>query len=366
MSLETIKFTRGVPPAIAFPEERLSSIATELLQEDSANLLQYGNGYGYLPLRTLIADQYHVKPENVVLGQGSLSLLDLLLRLAKDRPLCVGIQEPTYDRTITLLKNLDLQIVSTASSTSILDVEELSRKLAGGQKLDYLYVIPDFQNPTGSVMDFDIRQKLVNLARKFHFYIVEDAPYRHLRYVGEDVPSCFDFDPEFVIHMSSYSKLICPGLRVGFMILPEMIAKKLAKFAEDSYINCSFLNQAIVHRFASEGCLEMHISYLKGLYNSRRVTLLETLNKVMTPYGSWEITEGGFFVGLTLNADIPTGSLLDTAKADGLILTDGRGFFVNGGENFIRLPFCALNQEEITTGITRLQAVIKANIAMEF
>lgn len=365
MSTEIIKFTRGVPPACSFPEAKLSAIATELFQKDSANLLQYGNGYGYLPLRTLIAEKYQVGPENVVLGQGSLSLLDLLLRLNKTQAPYVGIQEPTYDRTITLLKNLKLEIISTASASSILDIEDLGKRLTGGQQLDYLYVIPDFQNPTGTVMDFTTRIKLAELAKEFKFFIIEDAPYRDLRYVGQEIPSCFNIAPDHVIHMSSYSKLICPGLRVGFMILPGFIAEKLAKFAEDSYINCSFLNQAIVHRFISDGWLEMHLSFLKQLYDARRIALLNALEKEMSTYGSWERTEGGFFVGYTLNEDIPVENLLETAKTTGLILTDGHGFFISGGEHFIRLPFCALTQDEINTGISRLRAVVEAIHAQE-
>ena len=330
MSSEMIKFTRGVPPAITFPEEQLSAITTELLKKDSANLLQYGNGYGYLPLRTLIADQYQVTPENVVLGQGSLSLLDLLLRLDKDQKPIVGIQEPTYDRTITLLRNHNLEIFSTSSRSSILDVGYLHKKLTAGQRLEYLYVIPDFQNPTGMVMDLETRKEIIRLAKAYKFYIVEDAPYRHLRYEGQEIPSCFDIDQEHVIHMSSYSKTICPGLRVGFMILPTFLARKLSKLAEDTYINCSFLNQAIVHQFASVGWLAKHLDYLKDLYNIRRNALLSALDEALPKFGSWYKTQGGFFVGLTLNKDIRTEFLLESAKEEGLILTDGRGFFVEG------------------------------------
>ena len=361
MSSEIIKFTRGVPPAIAFPKDRLSAIVSELLKKDSATLLQYGNGYGYLPLRTLIAEQYQVAPENVVLGQGSLSLLDLLLRIDKDQKPIVGIQEPTYDRTITLLKNLNIEIFSTASASSILDGDYIKNKLAAGQRLDYLYVIPDFQNPTGMVMDFDTRKEIIALARAYRFYVVEDAPYRHLRYKGEDVPSCFDIDREHVIHMSSYSKTICPGLRVGFMILPTFLAKKLSKLAEDTYINCSFLNQAIVHQFAADGWLEKHLDFLKDLYNTRKNALLSALDEALPEFGSWVKTEGGFFVGLTLNKDVPTESLLESAKSEGLILSDGRGFFIDGGDKFIRLPFCALTQEEIRTGIRRLKSVLESS-----
>ncbi|MFN2303267.1 MAG: aminotransferase class I/II-fold pyridoxal phosphate-dependent enzyme, partial [Anaerolineales bacterium] len=178
--------------------------------------------------------------------------------------------------------------------------------------------------------------------------------------VGQDVPTCYDIDPEHVILMSSYSKMICPGLRVGFMILPKLIAERLSKFAEDSYINCSFLNQAIVHRFAAEGWLDKHISSIKELYNARRIALLDALEQNLDTYGSWENTKGGFFVGFTLNKNIPTDSLLEKSRDKDLILTDGRGFFIKGGQNFLRLPFCALTEDEIYIGISRLQAVIEA------
>jgi len=358
MAIDMIKFTRGVPPPISFPTERLISITTDLLKNESSTLLQYGNSYGYFPLREMIASQFQVDVDRVVLGQGSLQLLDHLLRIEKEKLPSICIEEPTYDRTITIFNRAKAKLTGIPITSDGFDGSYFEKMLAGRKEIDYLYIIPDFQNPSGTIMDLDTRKRIIELAKQHNYLIIEDSPYRRLRYEGEDIPSCFEISPDNVIHMSSFSKLVCPGLRVGFMILPANLAKQVAKIAEDTYINPSFLNQALVFRFSSGGFLDEHLIILKNLYNTRRQAMFQALDDRMADLGEWTKPKGGFFVGLTLSRKVEISSLMKAASSKGLQLTDGRGFFIHGGETFIRLPFCALTPAQIQQGISRLQSTI--------
>jgi DNA-binding transcriptional MocR family regulator len=241
------------------------------------------------------------------------------------------------------------------------DTDELEARLERGKRPVLFYVIPDFQNPTGTVLSSRKRRCIADLARKYGFWIIEDVPYRPLRYRGEDLPSLFELAPDRVLHMSSYSKQISPGLRVGYVVAPEPLEDRLAKVAEDTYINASYLNQAIVAEFILRGWLEPQIERLKALYKPRLDAILGALEERMAPFGAWRKPDGGFFVGVTLNSAVSTDDLLSEACGANLALTDGRSFFANrgNGDGFVRLPFCALTPGEIEEGVGRLANVVQ-------
>jgi DNA-binding transcriptional MocR family regulator len=240
------------------------------------------------------------------------------------------------------------------------DVDAVEARLKAGEQPVLFYLIPDFQNPSGTVLSLEKRQRIADLAREYDFWIIEDVPYRKLRYRGQDIPSLLSLAPERVLQMSSYSKLISPGLRVGYVIAPGALAGKLAKMAEDTYITPNYLSQAIIFEFIQRGWLEPQIAELKGLYEPRLYAMLTALDTHMADLATWRRPDGGFFVGMTLTADVPVEKLLSRAREANLALTDGRGFFTDGGgDNFVRLPFCALTPDEIELGITRLAQVVR-------
>lgn len=352
-----ITFTRGVPPIESFPVERLEECALAVLRRDSARLLQYGQANGYEPLREWIAAEYHVQQQGVLIGQGSLQILDILVRVNLRPGDYIFVEQPSYDRTLTIFRRAGVRLVGINLNEGILDIDELEAKLSIGMIPRFFYIIPDFQNPSGSVLPFDHRQRLVKLAKEYGFYIIEDGPYRQLRYYGRDLPTLHEMAPEQVIFMSSFSKLISPGLRVGFMLLPLDMAEKMKKFAEDTYINPSYLNQAIAYDFIERGWLVENLDELKDLYRPRLDMILEMLDEEFQGIATWVKPQGGFFVGLNLNAGkkIPE---KDEIRKAGLVLSDSRGFFVEDGERFIRLPFCALLPEQIQTGILRLKHLL--------
>ncbi len=355
--MKPIFFTRGVPPRESIPVNALAECAKAMISEEGVDILQYAPAAGYLPLRAVIAQKKEVSMDRVILGQGSLQILDILLHCLLHPGDAVAVEQPTYDRVLTLMRRAGLCIYPVNLGQDGLDLDNLENKLENGEQIRLIYTIPDFQNPSGSVMALEKRKRLVDLASRFNFYIAEDSPYRDLRYEGEALPSLFDLAPDTTIQLSSFSKLISPGLRVGYAVLPQNLTKIVAHYAEDTYINPSYLNHAIVHCFIQNGLMKDHLVFLKNLYRTRLKCMLSALDKNMPEQCTWMHPQGGFFVGLWLASnDGP--ALLERAETQGLRLTDGRGFFVNGGENFIRLPFCALNEEEINQGIIKLSQLI--------
>jgi 2-aminoadipate transaminase len=359
-SLSPIKLTRGVPPPEAFPTERLAECATAVLHTNPGVVLQYGSAGGYAALRQYVAAQYKVGIERVMIGQGSLQLLDTVARVMVKPGDVVYVEQPSYDRAITVLRRAGARLVGIPLAADGPDVDFMVDRLKSGERPVLFYIIPDFQNPSGTVMSLEKRQRMAGLAAQYGFYYVEDSPYRKLRYHGAELPTLFDLAPERVMQMSSYSKLIAPGLRVGYVVAAPELASGLLKFSEDTYINASYFNQAIVHEFIQRGWLDENIATLKRLYAPRLEATLDALAEFMAGQATWAPVEGGFFVGLTLKKPVGAADLLARASAAGLLLTDGRGFFTNfTGDRFVRLPFCALTPEEIAAGVARLAVVVK-------
>ncbi|MEA4811698.1 MAG: PLP-dependent aminotransferase family protein [Anaerolineaceae bacterium] len=355
-----IELTRGVPPTKSFAVDKLSICAHDELVDYAYSVLQYSKAYGFLPLREKLAETYHSDKDQIITGTGSLQVLDHLLRSFPMGSLRVGVEEPSYDRTLTLLKRAHAELLPCPLKPEGIDLNVLKKALAEGKKVDFFYVISDFQNPTGSVMPLEKRKELVALARAHHFYIIEDLPYRNLRYNGESVPSCHEMAPDCTCMMSSFSKLIAPGLRVGFMILPPELVHQTAKIAEDTYINPSYLDQALVYEFCQKGWLDEHLIFLKDLYGHRRDVMAAALESHLKGLADWTSPDGGFFIGSFVKQPIKAEVLMQHAEKKGLKLTDGRGFYTQGGDQFVRLPFCALEDEQIEEGIARLADTLRS------
>jgi 2-aminoadipate transaminase len=352
-----IAFVRGIPPVESFPKEKLVECAKNAILNQGDLILQYGNASGYNPLVKWIADKHQVKPENVILGQGSLQILDFFIHTYLNNGDLIFIEQPTYDRSLNLFKRAGMLLKGFDLQDGKMDIDVIEASLRAGKIPKAFYLIPDFQNPSGALMPLEQRLKLLDLAKQYKFLIIEDGPYRHLRYTGVSVPTFIENDKGNVIHMSSFSKMISPGLRVGYMVAPDSIASSIRQYSEDSCINSSYLNQAIVHEFIRNDWLDDHIEGLLKLYGTRLNAMLESLHKYMSKKGEWLKPQGGFFVGLNLNDPFHIPNDEECRKA-GIQLSNSAGFFIRGCDNFLRLPFCALAPQEIQTGIQRLSTLI--------
>jgi DNA-binding transcriptional MocR family regulator len=300
-----------------------------------------------------------VPVDSVLTGNGSLQLIEFLcLQILNDGDV-VFTESPTYDRAITMLRRHRAKVIGIPLQPDGPDIAALERALES-QVPKFFYVIPDFQNPAGVTCSAAKRQRIVELARRHGFLIVEDAPYRMLRYWGTEEPTLYHLAPEQTLHMSSFTKLIAPGIRVGFMLGDPGLIKKLAKVAEDTYISPGYVAQSITNEWCRRGLLPPQIERLKQLYAPRLMACLSSLDRYM-PDALPTRPEGGFFVSLTLPEGVSTTTVRAQAATRGLNLADGLAFFPDGGgERFLRLPFCALSPTEIDEGIKRLAASVDA------
>jgi 2-aminoadipate transaminase len=363
---EQILFTRGVPAIEALPSKLLSECMQAVLEGPDRNtILQYGNNAGYVPLRRLLAEQYNTSFEQVLVGNGSLHLQDLLAATLIKQGDVVFVEQPSYDRAIKTFRRRGAKVIGIPLEHDGVNLVALEKALA--KKIPaFMYVIPDFQNPAGVTTSAEKRQALANLAQRYGFWLVEDVPYRTLRYAGEILPLLRDLNTERVITISSYSKLISPALRVGYLIGPDQLVKSLARLAEETILAPVLPTQAAVVEFHERGYFTSNLERLRQLYDPRLQAIVTAL-KTHLPNVAFIEPQGGFFVSVTLPEQATHTHLLTRAKEVGLALTDGRDFFADPldesqqqdfGERFIRLPFCALTPAELQEGIKRLATII--------
>jgi 2-aminoadipate transaminase len=361
--IQMISFSRGVPPAEAFPTRQLQECATAILERESAVVLQYHAAAGFLPLREWLARKFGVASQAVLVSNGSLQIQDLLTRMLTSPGDVVLVESPSYDRAITIFRRAGARVVGVPLHPDGFDVAALE-SLAEKEKPKFFYVIPDFQNPTGVTTALAKRERLVELAERYDFWVVEDNPYRELRYLGKELPTVFSLGSEKVLHLSSFSKILSPGIRVGYLIGPEPLVQQVAKIAQDTYVTPNMLAQGIVYEYCSRGWLEPNIDRLRDIYRPRLAGLTSALDELLAE-ARWTRPEGGFFIGVYLPVDVDASQVRTNARDMGVVLSDGRGFFPEGnGDSFLRLPFCALSVKEIREGIARLGSLVNTAMHM--
>jgi DNA-binding transcriptional MocR family regulator len=270
----------------------------------------------------------------------------------------VFTESPSYDRTLGLLRRHGARVVGIQMEPDGPDIDALESALKKGVP-KFFYLIPDFQNPAGATCSGVKRRQIVELAQKYGLLLLEDAPYRMLRYRGQEEPTLYEMAPDRTLHMSSFTKLIAPGVRTGFMLGDAAILGKIAKVAEDTYISPGYVAQAITYEWCRRGLLPPQIARLKKLYAPRLDACLAGIEKYM-PEAKATKPDGGFFISLTLPEGVSTTAVRAQAAGKGLNLADGLAFFPEGGgERFLRLPFCALSPEEIDDGVRRLAESVR-------
>ncbi|HLF25050.1 MAG TPA: PLP-dependent aminotransferase family protein [Anaerolineae bacterium] len=357
-ALKPINFTRGVPATESFPIEDVMDAAVAALKQHGTTMLQYGPATGFTPFREWLAEWQGVEVDQVLTGNGSLQLIDFLcLRLLRPGD-TVFTESPTYDRTLTLLRRRQAKIVGIPLEADGPDIAALEARLKAGAP-KFFYLSPDFQNPSGVTCSGEKRRHIVELAEQYDFLLLEDAPYRPLRYRGQDEPTLFQLAPQHTVHMSSLSKLVGPGPRLGFLVANAELVIQLAKVAEDTYISPNFLAHGIAYEWCRRGLLGPQIERLKALYAPRLDACLAALDQHM-PDTQATRPDGGFFLSVTLPEGVETRAVRAAAAKHQLNLADGLAFFPNGGgERFLRLPYCGLTPEEIEEGIKRLSETVK-------
>lgn len=358
MTNDIINMTRGVPPRGSFPVANLIECTMTALQNDPDTLLQYSHA-GYPPLHVWLGAQYGVGPEQIMTGNSSLELMSFIAQNLVESGDRVFIESPSYDRTITALRRAGAQLVGIPLESDGVDLEALDEALQEGAPT-LMYVIADFQNPMGVTTSLEKRKVLAALAQEHGFWIVEDAPYRRLRYWGQDVPTMRSLAPGRVLHMSSFSKVLSPGLRLGYVVGPAEVIAGLGRWAVDWYIGPVLPTQGLVYEYCRSGLLDGNIERLKKLYRPRLEAMLAALERRI-PQATPTRPEGGFFVSVTLPEGNDVAVWTERAQEVGLKLTNGRNFFPHpeDGSRFLRLPFCSLTPAEIEEGASRLARLMQ-------
>lgn len=348
-----INFTRGVPANESYPVTELVAAAAGALEVRGVEMLQYGPARGFAPLREWIAGWQEVTADEVMLANGSLQFIELLCQALLHPGDVVFTEAPTYDRTLTLLRRHHLTVVGIPVEGDGPNLSVLEAELKRHHPRIF-YLIPDFQNPTGATCSAEKRRHIAALAERHDFLLLEDAPYRLLRYRGRDEVRLRELAPERTLHMSSFTKLIAPGVRTGFMIGRSELLARMARVAEDTYISPGYVAEGIVFEWCRRGLLEPQIERLKALYAPRMEACLCAVDESL-PEARATRPDGGFFLSLTLPEGVTNSAVRAAAAKRGLNLSDGRAFFPDGGgERFLRLPFCALSEGEIREGVRRL------------
>lgn len=356
----TIDFTRGVPAVESFPLEQTAECAAAVLRGPHGTaVMQYGKGAGFGPLREWLGARHGVAADEVLLANGSLQIVEFIALALLQPGDAVFVESPTYDRTLTLLRRYGVRPVGIPLEADGLNLAALEAALAR-EVPKLCYLIADFQNPSGATLSLAKRERIAALAERYGFWLLEDAPYRPLRYRGAQLPSLAELAPARTLHMSSFTKQISPGVRVGYLVGDRAVLAQIGQVANDTYITPNLIGEATVYEFCRRGWLEPQLARLRALYGPRLAAIGDALRAAL-PDARWIEPDGGFFLSVNLPDGVTSAALQRRAAEVGLSLSDGRGFFSNpaDGERFLRLPFCALTPEQIDEGVNRLAGAVR-------
>jgi 2-aminoadipate transaminase len=359
---ERINFARGVPAEVAFPRAQIESCVAALASKADVAAFQYGPAIGPLRIREWLADHHGVSLENVMVGDGSVALFDILCRIWLKPGKTVLVEEPCYDRILLLLRRYGANVLAIRLEDDGPCIEKIAA--AAEASPSFFYTVPDFQNPSGIVWSAEKRLQLVTLARRQGFLIVEDSPYRLLRYKGVQQPSFLELGPDVTVQLNSFSKIIAPGLRAAYLIAASETIAAAAKMAENTYVTPGNFALSVAGEWLHRGYLPEQVAALKSLYGPRLEAMAAALGEFM-PAHRFAKPEGGFFVGVTLSHPMDTEQLREQARLAGIDLADGAGFFLDKQTTpFLRLPFCSMDEDTAQRGVRMLSALIERCAAL--
>jgi len=375
---EIISFAGGLPAPDVFPTERFREACCKVLDTQAAQALQYGASEGYEPLREMIARhtaRYGVKakPENVLITSGSQQALDLIGKLMINSGDRVLVEAPTYLGALQAFNVYSAEYVSVPSDNDGMQTKHLEASLRLGPK--FMYVLPNFQNPGGTTMADDRRHELVMLADRYGVPIIEDDPYGQLRYEGEHLAPLIMLDRENlrrdsgysignVIYLSTFSKTLAPGLRLGWIVAPPDVIAKLVQLKQGADLHTSTFVQMVAYEVARDNFLDQHIKVIRRVYRERRDVMLEALEKEFPSEVTWTRPQGGLFLWVSLPEGMDCHQLFETALRENVAFVPGDSFYAPGGHaeegrRHFRLNFSNAQPEMIREGIRRLGVAIR-------
>jgi 2-aminoadipate transaminase len=365
--LDMISFAGGLPAPELFPMEQVQEAANAVLHRRGRQALQYGETEGLAELRDWIACRssrpgLRITRANVVIVSGAQQALDLIGRVLLNAGDKVIVENPTYIALLSAWRPLGIEFLAAPCDAEGICVDDLEPLL--GQRPKLLYTVPNFQNPQGTTLGAGRRSRLVERLRQHDVGLVEDDPYHELRYEGVPLPSLFELDAclpasnrggNNVIQVGTFSKVLAPGLRVGWVVAAEEVVDKLIQAKQAADLHTSTLTQHLIHELVRDGLLDRQIPLLREAYRERRDAMLTALEKYFPSGATWTKPDGGMFLMVTLPMEINAGDLLRQAIQHKVAFVPGEDFHLNGrGQNTLRLNFSNATPDLIKEGIRRL------------
>jgi len=371
---DIISFAGGLPAPEVFPVREFREACNSVLENFGPQALQYSTTEGYGPLREMIARRtarysVEVDIDNILITSGSQQALDFIGRLFINRGDYIVVESPTYLGALQAWDAYGAQYISVRTDENGMIVDELEAALRVGPK--FIYVLPNFQNPSGSTLSLERRRKLVEIADKHGVPIVEDDPYGQLRYEGEHIRSVVSLDSEFrgpnggqysgnVIYLSTFSKLLAPGLRLAWVIAPPQVIRKLVMAKQAADLHTSSFNQYVAYEVAKSGFLDEHVKVIRSTYKERRDVMIEMMEEMFPTEVTWRKPQGGMFLWGILPEDMDAAEVLKHAIEKKVAFVPGAAFHAHGeGKNTMRINFSYSSPELIREGVTRLGTTLK-------
>jgi 2-aminoadipate transaminase len=314
-----------------------------------------------VPLREWIAEQHGVAPDQVLVTNGSMQADAFLFELLVAPGATVVVESPTYDRTLLNLRNRGAEIRPIELETDGIDVDALGAELRDGRSRPVLaHIIPNFQNPAGYTLSAEKRAKLLALAAEFDFTLFEDDPYVAIRFEGEHIDSMHSQDEAGrVVYASSFSKTVCPGIRVGYLVGPQAVIKQIQGIATNTYISPNMVAQSIVNQFARSGRMDSAIATVKDALRERRDAVVAALREHL-PEAKFEAPSGGYFMWVELPEGVDVAELETAATERGVAFVKGTDFLLEGGQNALRLAYSGVTVDQVGEGIARLADAVRS------
>ena len=362
-------FAGGYPSAETFPLEEIRKTMSEVIDKYAGKAFQYGATQGVVELREAVAERYGVSQDRVQITSSSQQGIDVCTRVLVDPGDVVLTYNPSYLGALQSFFSYradvrgvghccDLQAFRTAYE------EVIAKVKSEGKRVKFLYMIPDFQNPSGESLTLAERQMLVTLAREHDFLIVEDSPYRELRYEGEQIPTMYSLDPDRVIHLGSFSKIFAPGFRLGWAIAHPEILDKIYVCKQSLDLCPPIFDQYVAAEFLRSGRLDANLIKSIELYKGKRDLLLGLLEEYMPEGVTWTRPEGGLFLFLTMPEGFDAVKFYDTALDSGVAYVAGEFFHPDrSGKNTMRLNFSFMSPEKITEGVRLLAKLLRVELS---
>ena len=370
---DIISFAGGLPDPLTFPVKELEEISCQLLREKGAIALQYGPTEGEMPLRQEIAkwmihEKPSVKPENILITAGSQQGLDIVSKVFLDPKDIVIVELPTYIGGLQAFNSYIARMLGVPQDDEGMRMDLLEKLLAKlakkGKKPKFIYVVPDFQNPSGVTMSLARREKLLQLAYDYEIPIVEDSPYRDLRFSGENVPAIYNLDTQNqVIALGTFSKLLCPGLRIAWIMAPAEWMDRMVVAKQGMDLCSPTFTQLLVAEYLKRGLLPLQVEKIRKLYGRKLEVMLKALEEHMPKGVKWSKPKGGLFLWVELPKKMSANDLFPKAIENKVAYVVGSAFHCDGkGQNAMRINFSYSSEEQIVEGVRRLGKVFRENM----